>query len=317
LTSAEIYNPQTATFSATGSLATARKSHTGSLLQDGRVLITGGKSATGDLDSAEIFDPTTALFHTTGPMNVGRALHTATLLNDGRTLIAGGVVTGGNETDSVELFSPLTEAFSVTGSLSLKRKRHRATLQNDGTVLISGGNTLPNSQGGGDRTTDTAERYNPTTGLFHDVQNMSVARSEHESTLLADGTTLMTGGTLTNVPSDVFDPSTEAFSTVGAMIQVRARHVALRLTSPKWKRRVGQVLVIGGDITGGPIFGGAQQALDSVEIYDPATKQFSFLGTMTVARQNHTATELKDGSILIAGGVGRPFISKTAEIVIP
>ena len=101
------------------------------------------------------------------------------------------------------------------------------------------------------------------------------------------------------------------------MVQVRARHVAIRLTNRNWKRRVGQVLIIGGDVVGGPIFGGAQQALDSVEIYDPATKQFSFLGTMTVARQNHTATELRDGSILIAGGVGRPFISKTAELVTP
>jgi hypothetical protein len=89
------------------------------------------------------------------------------------------------------------------------------------------------------------------------------------------------------------------------------------LSNPAWGSLVGKVLVIGGDITGGSIFGGAQQALDSVEIYDPATGLFSFFGTMTVARQNHSATELGDGRILIAGGVGRPFVSDTAELVIP
>ena len=77
------------------------------------------------------------------------------------------------------------------------------------------------------------------------------------------------------------------------------------------------MLEIGGDVTGGTVFGGAQQALDSVEIYDPATGQFSFFGTMTVARQNHTATLLNDGRIMIAGGVGRPYVSGTAELVIP
>ena len=107
------------------------------------------------------------------------------------------------------------------------------------------------------------------------------------------------------------------FSAVGQLIQPRGRHVSLLLSNPAWGSLVGKVLVIGGDITGGSIFGGAQQALDSVEIYDPATGLFSFFGTMTVARQNHSATELGDGRILIAGGVGRPFVSDTAELVIP
>lgn len=315
LRASETFNPATNTFSAVGPLGTARKSHTATLLQNGKVLVTGGKSVTGDLASAELFDPATALFTKTGSLKVGRALHTANLLNDGKTLVAGGVITGGDETPTAELYDPTLGTFTFTGSLNLKRKRHRANLLLDGTVLFTGGNSLDNSQQGGDRTTETAELYNPTAGTFSMVQDMHSARSEHEATLLTDGTVVVTGGTLTSAAADIYLPMSETFDTAGEMVQTRGRHVALRLTNPAWGNLLNKVLIFGGDITGGPVFGGAQQAIDSVELYDPATGLFSTFGTMLQPRQNHTATELQDGRILIAGGVGRPFISATAETI--
>jgi hypothetical protein len=115
--------------------------------------------------------------------------------------------------------------------------------------------------------------------------------------------------------AEVYHPTLQTFSDVGQMVQTRGRFVAIRLANPAWGSLVGHVLAIGGDVQGGAIFGGGQQAFDSVEIYDPATGQFSDFGTMTVARQNHTATELNDGRILIAGGVGAPAVSGTAEVL--
>jgi hypothetical protein len=58
ITSAEIYNPATGTFSATGNMTTPRFWHAATLLPDGTVLITGGDSG-GDavLASAEIYTP--------------------------------------------------------------------------------------------------------------------------------------------------------------------------------------------------------------------------------------------------------------------
>src|SRR5262245_41743671 len=74
----------------TGQLGTARRGHTATLLQDGKILIVGGDNATGLVDAAEIFDPI-AVTSSNTPSNPAflRTDHTATLLLDGRVLITG------------------------------------------------------------------------------------------------------------------------------------------------------------------------------------------------------------------------------------
>jgi hypothetical protein len=64
--SAEIYDPQTGTFRATGSMAEARTYHQANLLADGRVLITGGFGDLAPLASAELYDPTAGIFSPAG-----------------------------------------------------------------------------------------------------------------------------------------------------------------------------------------------------------------------------------------------------------
>jgi hypothetical protein len=328
LNSAELFDPVSNTFAATGSMSTARKSHTATLLQDNnRVLIAGGKSATGDLASAEIYDSSMGTFSTISPLNQGRSLHTATLLPNGvltsppgSVLVAAGR-NGPNPINTAEIFNPVSNTFSFTGMLNVQRKRHAANLLLDGTVLVEGGASLSNGQPVNNGT-PTAEIYNtsgPLAGTWsnHPPQDMSTGRTEHTATLLPDGTVMVCGGISTLLPSDLYNTTSEGFSTVGGLLHQRQRHVSLLLTNPAWGSLVGKVLAIGGAYTGSPVFGGIQVALDTVEMYDPATQQFTLFGTMTEPRQNHTATMLNDGRILIAGGVSSPAVSGTAELVTP
>ncbi len=117
--SAELYNPATGTFSyTTGSLTTARYSHTATLLNNGLVLMAGGWGPSGILASAELYNPATGTFTSTGNLNTARELHTATLLNNGPVLIAGGYGSSG-ALAGAELYEPATLTPPSLVSISL------------------------------------------------------------------------------------------------------------------------------------------------------------------------------------------------------
>jgi hypothetical protein len=63
VSAAELYDPATGTFTATGSMTQARMQQTATLLHSGKVLVCGGIDSSGNaLSSCELYDPTTGVF---------------------------------------------------------------------------------------------------------------------------------------------------------------------------------------------------------------------------------------------------------------
>jgi hypothetical protein len=210
LATAEIYDPLTGKFTATGSMAQGRAGHAATLLADGRVLITGGfGGGTLPLASAEIYDPATGKFTPTGSMTVARMNHTATLLAGGTVLVTGGSDSMSNVVSSAEIYDPISGMFHAIASMTAPREWHTATTLGDDRVLIVGGVKGGNSLG--PATIATAEIYDPGTGKFTATGAMKTARYSHTATLLNTGLVVVAGGVGTN-SLEVYWPDTGKFT---------------------------------------------------------------------------------------------------------
>jgi hypothetical protein len=270
---AELYDPATGTFSATGNVT-------------------------------RFYDPSIEKFFYKGKMIAARAKHSATVLRDGNVLIAGGEDAHGTAQASAEVYESASGKFLPAGSMKFTRREHRATLLPNGDVLITGG---VDSQG---QVLATAEIYSPATRKFALTTaafpgtgtNMNEGRSQHAAALLANGQVLLAGGSGTKSTSrsaELYDPARGSFTCIGgsggatgmpcagSMNEYRSSAIDALLPN-------GEVLIAGGYnfhmgaahnvVAAQGIAGGANvpfSVLWSAEVYNPASG--TFVSTVAIA----------------------------------
>ena len=286
-----------------------RSAHTTSLLPSGQLIITGGTSTsleypavTQIVNRADQYDPETAVFRFMA--NVTRSFHTATVLPNGDLLFLGGyttIVPSGPNVSPVtpvpaataEILSPGTGTVRAAGQMSIARADHTATLLPNGKILIAGGYTPSASLPPYSAATSAAELYDPTSGTSSPAGRMSVARVGHVAMLLPNGEVLIIG----DGSAELYDPVANVFTPTGSPAPRGNSFTATLLPN-------GKVLVAGGSILNPQQY--PYVPIDTAELYDPATGQFTPIGNLTIARSAHTATLLPNGTVLLAGGFTKP-----------
>jgi hypothetical protein len=305
----------------------ARTGHVAIALADGSALVMGGNSSdainTPDSSSSHRFEPMTETF-VAGPMlalsALDREFTVPVPLRSGAFLLVGGGINSGTviATHPAALsqrFDPVRAEFVRSGDLKrvrsgdaaatlladgrvlVSRRGHTATLLADGRVLVAGGFVC--CTGNGQLFTDAAEIYDPTTGRFQLTGSLAQGRGFHRATRLADGRVLLSGGFAAAgaadfealATSEIFDPVSEKFSSVGALEIPRVGHSTLLLPD-------GRVLAVGGTRGGDH----ARSGVSATELFDARTGKWTAGAILDPAWAGVTATLLGNGKVLLFGG---------------
>ena len=290
---AELFDSATNKWTLTGSMHVPRCNHGATMLPDGRVLVAGGDSGGTVHATAEIYDPNTGKWTMAAHLNSTRYLFSLLMLPNGLVFAPAGAAFGTIPRDSADVFDPAHDTWTSTPSLNLSRYEYGAAVLPDGKVLVFGGFTQNLTWAA------MSELYDPTAGAWK-PQGATTNQP-------FVGVTLMTGDVLATIPSQLYNEASGAWSPTKTDMQIPRINDTLTVLTD------GRVLAAGG-CTGCGSGGGS--VLQS-ELYDPTSKSWATDASLHEARSSHAAVRLKDGRVLIAGGLVGFTQLATAEIYPP
>lgn len=300
-------NNAVGSWSTAADLLTGRAGHTATLLDDGRVLVTGGVDDQGrGLTSCEIYDPKTNTWSRAAGMSTSRVDHAAIRLGNGDVLVLGGTSPGQYTVtlDSAEVYHPASDRWTSVLPMSIGRVGSAVTLLPNGLVLVAGGfdsarvpvDQVPPS---------SVELFSPRSGSWYVVPRSPPSARAQTATLLPDGRVLVAGGLVAGAAQatvDIYDSTANSWQGQFGMSRGRWGQTATLLAN-------GRVLYLGG-LADTPLE--PTLPLRSGEIYDPGSNRASLITEMAVPRFGHTATLLPDGMVLV---VGSAYASTAAAVL--
>ena len=331
LARAERFDPMTQTFAAcAATLGAARTSHTSSVLQDGRVLLVGGRGTAGALASVEIYDPVSDTLSAAAVLSSARSQHTATVLSDGRVLVVGGVsiddpadpfATLVSAPTSTEVYDPAVNAWNAGPDLPTGLIGHAAVLLGDGRVLISGGIELTSLFGfPSQKWTANCHLADPVAGTLSAAAPLPSPRANHAAIVpQSDGRALAIGGeTIVPFLLSVFidevvryEHTSDTWVSRAPLSNARGYHDVCETTN--------SIVVVGG-VSDIDTSLGITTPAATVEIAPPDASSWGAPIPMHFGRTTVRAVALNDGLRVLVTGAGPDSLitpDPSAELVLP
>jgi hypothetical protein len=264
----EIYSLSAGAWALTGNLMS--NARTAVAFPDGRVLATLSAGV-----SFAIYNPASGLW--TAAAAAPAAATLGTILLDGRML--------SRNANKAFLYNLDTDTWTPIAPTLVSRTFALQQRLLDGRVLVASGN------GSNGQTLTSAEIYDPVAASWTMTTSLSSSKTAGRSALLPGGKVFTIDNTASTV--EIYDPATATWSAgpvLADTLQPRNEYSLSSLVD-------GRVL-----LAGGFIFGGAQTATKSAEIYDPVTSTWSHAGPLLGYRTLHFAAAFPSGQVLIGGG---------------
>jgi hypothetical protein len=283
-----LYDYMNDTLSQTGSANEEHFRATEILLPSGEVLVAGaGEWGSGSVSGkCELYDPGSGAWRYTGAMAGNRAFHVGILLPPpwSKVLVAG----QREATGKCELYDPGSGLWTYTGDISdVPRESPGMVLFPSGKALIVGGQK-------GASPSRSCEIYDPDARTWSFTDDLQIPRSHFSVMLLLTGKALAVANYSSNIGCEVYDPSDGAWAPRPSLNHERRAHTATLLPIIPTENCSTNVLVVGGENSGG--------ALKSCELYNYSLDSISATGQLFEARSHHTAVLLHSGKVLVAGG---------------
>ena len=287
LSSAELYDPKTHSWSSAGSMAETRSAFgmavVASGVKAGLVVVAGG----GGKSTAEAFDRATGAWKSIKPMKIGRSVFPMIGISSYVVAISGaGIERWNSYTDEWEAMPPLPGAPVTLTAAAIGDNR---------ILVVLGMKDFASQDCYG-----TTRIINVLSGTLWSAAPLSPPRCARLVTLPGNRV-LAYGGTQKGAPvtdTEVWDAATETWTKRASVPSEHAGQAVL-LGS-------GRVLYAGGYAGGGEV--------DTAHTYDPTADKWTLAPSLPAPVQLLSLTPLATGGALAAGGVGAGGSVSLAEI---